>query len=91
MTPSFSSAIFVARIINSKSGAKPKSITLQGAKQMKTIKNFIKDESGIETLEYAIVAAIVAAVALLIYGSGWGGSVQNTLKNAAAQSTTATL
>jgi Flp pilus assembly pilin Flp len=58
---------------------------------MKTIKNFLKDESGIETLEYAIVAAIVAAVALLIYGSGWGGSVQNTLKNAAAQSTTATL
>ena len=58
---------------------------------MKTIKNFVKDESGIETLEYAIVAAIVAAVALLIYGSGWGGSVQNTLKNAAAQSTTATL
>ena len=58
---------------------------------MKTIKNFIKDESGIETLEYAIVAAIVAAVALLIYGSGWGGSVQNTLKNAASKSTTATL
>jgi hypothetical protein len=27
----------------------------------------------------------------LIYGVGWGGSVQNTLKNAAAQSTTATL
>ena len=58
---------------------------------MKTIKNFLKDESGIETLEYAIVAALVAAVALLIDGSGWGGSVQNTLKNAAAQSTTATL
>jgi len=58
---------------------------------MKTIKNFLKDESGIETLEYAIVAAIVAAVALLIYGSGWGGSVQNTLKNAAAKSTTASL
>jgi Flp pilus assembly pilin Flp len=58
---------------------------------MKTIVNFVKDESGIETLEYAIVAAIVAAVALLIYGSGWGGSVQNTLKNAAAKTTTATL
>jgi Flp pilus assembly pilin Flp len=58
---------------------------------MNTLKKFIKDESGIETLEYAIVAAIVAAVALLIYGSGWGGSVQNTLKNAASKSTTATL
>ena len=58
---------------------------------MKAIKNFIKDESGLETIEYAIVAAIVAAVALLIYGVGWGGSVQNTLKNASAASTTATL
>ena len=58
---------------------------------MKAVKNFIKDESGLETIEYAIVAAIVAAVALLIYGTGWGGSVQNTLKNAAAKSTTATL
>ena len=58
---------------------------------MKSIMRFIKDESGIETLEYAVVGAIVAAVALLIYGSGWGGSVQNTLKNAAASSTGATL
>ena len=58
---------------------------------MEKIMNFIKDESGIETLEYAVVGAIVAAVALLIYGSGWGGSVQNTLKNAAASSTSATL
>jgi Flp pilus assembly pilin Flp len=58
---------------------------------MKEIIRFVNDESGIETIEYAIIAAIVAAVALLIYGSGWGGSVQNTLKNASAQSTTATL
>ena len=58
---------------------------------MKAIKNFIKDESGLETIEYAIVAAIVAAVALLIYGAGWGGSVQKTLKNASSQTTTATL
>ena len=58
---------------------------------MEKIMNFIKDESGIETLEYAVVGAIVAAVALLIYGSGWGASVQNTLKKAAASATTATL
>jgi Flp pilus assembly pilin Flp len=58
---------------------------------MKQIMNFIKDESGIETLEYAIVGAIVAAVALLVYGSGWGGSIRNTLINAAKSSTTATL
>jgi Flp pilus assembly pilin Flp len=61
------------------------------SKPMEKIMSFINDESGIETIEYAIVAAIVAAVALLIYGTGWGGSVQNTLKNAAAKSTTATL
>lgn len=58
---------------------------------MASLKRFLKDESGIETLEYAVVGAIVAAVALLIYGSGWGGSVQNTLKNAAASSTAAKL
>jgi len=58
---------------------------------MEKIMNFFKDESGLETLEYAVVGAIVAAVALLIYGSGWGGSVQNTLKNAAKSSTAASL
>ena len=58
---------------------------------MEKIMNFFNDESGLETLEYAVVGAIVAAVALLIYGSGWGGSVQNTLKNAAKSATTATL
>jgi Flp pilus assembly pilin Flp len=55
---------------------------------MKAIKNFFNDESGIETLEYAVIGAIVAAVAVLIYGSGWGGSVKNTLIRAASQSTT---
>jgi Flp pilus assembly pilin Flp len=50
---------------------------------MDVLKNFLKDESGIETTEYAIIAAIVAAVAVLIYGSGWGGAVQNKLKAAA--------
>jgi Flp pilus assembly pilin Flp len=51
-------------------------------------KKFISDESGIETLEYAVIGAIVAAVAVLIYGSGWGSSVRATLDNAASQSTT---
>lgn len=58
---------------------------------MNKIMNFMKDESGIETLEYAIVGAIVAAVALLVYGSGWGGSIRNTLINAAKSTTAATL
>jgi Flp pilus assembly pilin Flp len=55
---------------------------------MNKMKNFLKDESGIETLEYAVIGAIVAAVAFLIYGSGWGSSVRSTLVRAATQSTT---
>jgi len=51
------------------------------------IKMFLRDESGIETLEYAVIGAIVAAVAVLIYGSGWGASVRATLVSAASQST----
>ena len=54
---------------------------------MNHIKKFIRDESGIETLEYAVIGAIVAAVAVLIYGSGWGQAVKTTLVNAASQST----
>jgi Flp pilus assembly pilin Flp len=59
-------------------------------KEMKAIKCFIMDESGIETLEYAVIGAIVAAVAVLIYGSGWGASVKNTLIQAASQDTSGT-
>ena len=58
---------------------------------MNKIKNFLKDESGIETLEYAVIGAIVAAVAVLIYGAGWGQSVKNTLIKAASQSGSASL
>lgn len=54
---------------------------------MNKIKNFFKDESGIETLEYAVIGAIVAAVAVLIYGSGWGTSVKQTLIDAASTDT----
>ena len=54
---------------------------------MKMIKNFLKDESGIETLEYAVIGAIVVVVAVLVYGSGWGQQVKTTLVRAATQST----
>ena len=54
---------------------------------MNKIKNFIRDESGIETLEYAVIGAIVVVVAVLIYGSGWGQQVKTTLVNASSQST----
>jgi Flp pilus assembly pilin Flp len=58
---------------------------------MKMIKNFINDESGIETLEYAIIAAIVAAVAVLVYGSGWGQQIKDKLTDASSVDTSAGL
>lgn len=54
---------------------------------MNMIKNFLKDESGVETLEYAVIGAIVAAVAVAIYASGWGTHVKQTLINAAQTDT----
>ena len=42
---------------------------------MQTIKNFIADESGMETLEYAVIAGLIAVVAVLVYGSGWGDTL----------------
>jgi Flp pilus assembly pilin Flp len=51
---------------------------------MKMIKSFLKDESGMETLEYAVIAGLIAAVAVLVYASGWG----NTLKTRLTAATT---
>jgi len=42
---------------------------------MKVIKNFLRDESGMETLEYAVIAGLIAAVAVLVYASGWGATL----------------
>jgi Flp pilus assembly pilin Flp len=57
-------------------------LTDEGEPTVHKIKKFLCDESGMEVLEYALVAAVVAAVALLIYGGGWGGVVLNSLKTA---------
>jgi Flp pilus assembly pilin Flp len=46
---------------------------------MKTIKNFLTDESGMETLEYAVIAGLIAAVAVLVYASGWGTTLKTRL------------
>ena len=46
---------------------------------MKTIKNFLRDESGMETLEYAVIAGLIAAAAVLVYASGWGTTLKNRL------------
>lgn len=55
---------------------------VQENKNMKTIKNFIRNEEGMETIEYAVIAGLIAAVAVLIYGSGWGQAVQDKLEAA---------
>jgi Flp pilus assembly pilin Flp len=51
---------------------------------MKRIMNFINDESGMETLEYAVIAGLIAAVAVLVYASGgaWATNLQNRLTGA---------
>ena len=51
------------------------------------LKKFINDETGLETMEYAIVGAIVAAVAVLIYSQGWGQAVKDKLIEAASTDT----
>jgi Flp pilus assembly pilin Flp len=55
---------------------------------MKTIKNFLKDESGMETLEYAVIAGLIALAAVFVYGtsSTWRDILQNRLTNATTQS-----
>jgi Flp pilus assembly pilin Flp len=54
---------------------------------MKMIKNFLKDESGMETLEYAVIAGLIAVAAAVIYASSgtWASTIKNRLQNAAAQ------
>jgi Flp pilus assembly pilin Flp len=52
--------------------------------KMNRIKSFLSDEFGMETLEYAVIAGLIAAVAVLVYSSGWGGSLVNRLTAASA-------
>ena len=55
---------------------------------MKTIMKFFKDESGMETLEYAVIAGLIAAVALAVYGiSGtWDNNLSTRLNDATTTS-----
>jgi len=49
---------------------------------MNKINEFLKDEAGMETLEYAVIAGLIAAVAVLVYASGWGTTLATRLTNA---------
>jgi Flp pilus assembly pilin Flp len=53
---------------------------------MNRIKNFLNDESGMETLEYAVIAGLIAAVAVLVYAGGWGTTLLNRLNAATTAS-----
>ena len=55
---------------------------------MKMIKNFLKDESGMETLEYAVIGGLIALAAAAIYATSgtWASTIKNRLENAAKQS-----
>jgi Flp pilus assembly pilin Flp len=50
--------------------------------EVRIFKDFFKDESGMETLEYAVIAGLIAAVAVLVYASGWGTTLSTRLTNA---------
>ena len=54
---------------------------------MQKIKNFFKDESGMETLEYAMIAGLIAVVAIFVYSSGagsWAEALRDRLTSATA-------
>jgi Flp pilus assembly pilin Flp len=54
----------------------------QGVTNMEVIKNFFLDESGMETLEYAVIAGLIAAAAIIVYASGWSTTLLNRLNAA---------
>ena len=55
---------------------------------MSRIRKFISDESGMETLEYAVIAGLIAIAAAVIYATSgtWATTIKDRLENAAKQS-----
>ncbi len=49
---------------------------------MNTIKNFIRNEEGMETLEYALIAGLIAAAAVIVYSTGWANALAGKLNTA---------
>jgi Flp pilus assembly pilin Flp len=49
---------------------------------MRSVIDFLKDESGMETLEYAVIAGLIAAAAIIVYASGWASTLSNRLNTA---------
>lgn len=49
------------------------------------IKRFLQDETGMETVEYALIAGLIALVAVFVYTNdpaGWGGTLRQRLIDA---------
>jgi Flp pilus assembly pilin Flp len=46
---------------------------------MRKIKNFLRDASGAETVEYAIVVGLVVALTVVAYASDLGTDIQTYL------------
>jgi Flp pilus assembly pilin Flp len=65
-----------------KARERPKPLSTLRSKEMEKIKTFLNDESGMETLEYAVIAGLIAAVAIVVYASGWGTALMNRLNAA---------
>ncbi|HJX91170.1 MAG TPA: Flp family type IVb pilin [Pyrinomonadaceae bacterium] len=53
---------------------------------MKRIEKLLKDESGMETLEYALIAGLIAIVAIFVYNSSWKTTLQDRLTTASTTS-----
>ena len=51
----------------------------------RSLRGLLRDQRGMETLEYALIAGLMALVVILIYtNSGWRGSLQNRLTTSAS-------
>jgi Flp pilus assembly pilin Flp len=49
---------------------------------MTTIAKFLRDEDGMETLEYALIAGLIAAAAVIVYSTGWANVLATKLNDA---------
>jgi Flp pilus assembly pilin Flp len=58
-----------------------------GGNNMNKIRNLLKDESGMETLEYAVIAGLIAIVAVAVYATSgsWKTNLLDRLTNATLQ------
>ena len=63
-------------------GANLPPLLAKGANYMKRIKSFLNDESGMETLEYALIAGLIAAAAIIVYSTGWATTLAARLTSA---------